>query len=87
LLAVNASIACILTVTASQDHFEADIMSSTIRVTAVPVNSAGMEVAGNYTATVQLTQTPAATVSVATGISTASTAGERCLAAWAAYVW
>lgn len=82
LLAVDASIMCSLTVTASQDHFEAGMMSSTIRVTAVQVNSAGTEVAGNYTATVQLKQAPAAVVSVATGVSTANSAGESCLVYW-----
>jgi hypothetical protein len=75
-LAVDASIACSITVVASQDHFETGSMSSTIRVTAVPVNSAGTEVAGNYTATVQLVQTPAAVVSVVTDLTSANTAGK-----------
>jgi hypothetical protein len=75
-LAVGASNACSITVVASQDHFENGSMSSTTRVTAVSVNSGGTEVAGNYTATVKLVQTPAAVVSVATNVTTANNAGK-----------
>lgn len=75
MLAVDASMVCGLTVDASQDDFEAASLSSTIRVAAVPVNAASTEVAGNYTATVKLTQTLAAVVTVATTVTTASTAG------------
>jgi hypothetical protein len=75
-LAVEASTACSITVIASQDHFETGSMSSELRFKAVPVNSAGTEVAGNYTATVKLLQAPAAVVSVVTNVTTANNAGE-----------
>jgi hypothetical protein len=65
-----------MTVVASQDQFETGSMSSALRVTAVPVNSAGTEVAGNCTATVKLVQAPAAVVSVVTNVTTANNAGK-----------